>query len=69
MATIGITAATLVAVATWGTARLENDGLIDQGRRVRVALIQGNIPQDEKWDPAQAARILNTWYGELRGEQ
>jgi apolipoprotein N-acyltransferase len=58
---IGVTAAVLVGVTVWGNRRLENDTLIDQGRRVRVALIQGNIPQDEKWDPAQAIRILSTY--------
>ena len=59
--TIAVTAAMLVGVTMWGNQRLENDTLIDQGRRVRVALIQGNIPQDEKWDPAHAIRILTTY--------
>jgi apolipoprotein N-acyltransferase len=51
----------LVSVTMWGHQRLENDTLLVQGRRVRVALIQGNIPQDEKWNPAHAIAILNTY--------
>jgi apolipoprotein N-acyltransferase len=59
--TIVATAAVLVGVTAWGNQRLENDTLIDRGQRVRVALIQGNIPQDEKWNPAQATHILSTY--------
>ena len=50
------TAAVLVGVTIWGNRRLENDELVEQGRPVRVALIQGNIPQDQKWDDAQAGQ-------------
>ena len=39
---------------------------VDQGRPVRVALIQGNIPQDQKWDDAQAGNILNTYLSMTR---
>ena len=46
--------ATVLGIALWGNHRLRNDALVDQGRPVRVALIQGNIPQDQKWDDAQA---------------
>ena len=35
---------------------LSHDVFVDQGRPVRVALIQGNIPQDQKWDDAQAGQ-------------
>ena len=59
--TVGVTAAALVGVTIWGNRRLENDALVGQGRQVRVALIQGNIPQDQKWDDAQADNILNTY--------
>ena len=54
-------AATLGALTFWGNRRLDNDVLVDQGRPVRVAVIQGNIPQDEKWDAAHADRILTTY--------
>ena len=46
----------LAGVTFWGKRRLENDVLVRQGRPVRVALVQGNIPQDQKWDAAQAGK-------------
>ncbi len=59
--TVGATAAALVAIAVWGAKRLEKNELVTQGRPVRVALIQGNIPQDQKWDERQADNIRNTY--------
>jgi apolipoprotein N-acyltransferase len=59
--TVGVTAAALVSITIWGNHRLENDALVDQGRAVRVALIQGNIPQEQKWDDAHAGPILDTY--------
>ena len=59
--TVVVTAAALSAVSVWGTRRLENNGLLQQGRPVRVALIQGNIPQEQKWDDAHAGEILNAY--------
>ncbi|MEO5740799.1 MAG: apolipoprotein N-acyltransferase, partial [Vicinamibacterales bacterium] len=66
MITIGVTAATLVAVTVWGARRLDHNELAGQGREVRVALIQGNIPQDQKWDVARAGAILNTYLAMTR---
>ena len=64
--TVGVTAAVLIGVTTWGSRRLEHDVLVGQGRQVRVALIQGNIPQDQKWDDRQAGNILNTYLSMTR---
>ena len=58
---LGVTAAVLVGVMTWGNQRLGNDLRVREGRPVRVAFIQGNILQDEKWDPSRAGAILNTY--------
>ena len=60
-ALVGVTAAMLIAVTLWGSRRLEDGGLVREGRQVRVALIQGNIPQEQKWDDAFAGPILNTY--------
>ena len=54
-------AAVMCGIVLWGNHRLANDDLVRQGSSVRVALIQGNIPQDQKWDEAQAGNILNTY--------
>ena len=46
-------AALLVAGnVAWGSARLSSSKLLTSGTPVRVALIQGNISQDDKWNPA-----------------
>jgi apolipoprotein N-acyltransferase len=59
--TAGVTAAVLIGVTVWGNRRLERSELVGQGREVRVALVQGNIPQEQKWDDAHAGAILNTY--------
>lgn len=64
--TVGVTAAALVGITIWGHRRLENNGLVAQGRPVRIALIQGNIPQDQKWDVAHAGSIVNTYLAMTR---
>jgi apolipoprotein N-acyltransferase len=53
--------AVLVAVSGWGSYRLQHGTLTSEGRSVRVALVQGNIPQDEKWDAARANQIFDTY--------
>jgi apolipoprotein N-acyltransferase len=46
-------AAVLVAgVAGWGTWRLNRSALLSSGDPVRVAVLQGNIAQEDKWNPA-----------------
>jgi apolipoprotein N-acyltransferase len=64
---IGVSAA-LILIAFWGNQRLANNALVlnqsdqaGQGGRLRVALIQGNIPQEQKWDERQAGNILDTY--------
>jgi apolipoprotein N-acyltransferase len=59
--TIGVTTALLAGIAAWGSQRLQSNVLTRQGRPVRVALIQGNIPQEQKWDDAHAVPILNAY--------
>jgi apolipoprotein N-acyltransferase len=51
----------VVAVAAWGHGRVGDGALLTSGEAVRVALIQGNIRQEEKWDAGQAGRILDTY--------
>ena len=47
-----------------GPARLRTAGSRKEGRQVRVALVQGNIPQDQKWDAAHAGSILEHLSGD-----
>jgi apolipoprotein N-acyltransferase len=52
----------LVAVTTiWGEARLRSSALLKQGEPVRVAVLQGNVAQEEKWNPAKRAEITDRY--------
>ena len=46
-----------LAAALYGGARLAQE--FPAAGSVRVGLIQGNVPQEEKWEPAARKRILN----------
>jgi apolipoprotein N-acyltransferase len=61
IATLVSVVALVLGFAGWGNARMSDDSLTRQGRPLRVALVQGNIPQDQKWDAGQAGAILNTY--------
>lgn len=61
IATLATVALVVVAVFVWGSYRLRTGTLTEQGTAVRVALVQGNIPQDEKWDAARADQIFETY--------
>jgi apolipoprotein N-acyltransferase len=55
-------AALLVAgLAAWGAWRVAEGSLARDGRPVRVALVQGNVLQNEKWDKARATAILDRY--------
>ena len=57
-------ACTLVLIgglAAWGHWRVQEGSLLRNGDPVRVALVQGNIRQQEKWRKDSAAQILDTY--------
>ena len=54
-------AATVVLVAAWGSWRLARAELTRTGEPVQVGLVQGNVDQAEKWDPARAAAIFQDY--------
>ena len=51
----------LGAVSLWGAARLSDNRLTREGTPLQVALVQGNVPQTEKWDPSHAAAIFERY--------
>jgi apolipoprotein N-acyltransferase len=55
------TVALVAAIAIWGEIRLRSSTLLSHGAPVRVAALQGNIPQDEKWDPAHRGPITERY--------
>jgi apolipoprotein N-acyltransferase len=58
----GVVALGLIAgCSLWGSARLNDNRLAREGEVVKVGLIQGNVPQAEKWDPARASEIFDRY--------
>ncbi len=60
------TAAVVVASVAFGYWRLENAALISAGAPLRVAALQGNVAQEEKWDPARREAILAGYLDQTR---
>jgi apolipoprotein N-acyltransferase len=57
----------LVAVsAVWGRARMGDGRLLSSGEPVRVAVLQANIAQQDKWDPSLADTITNRYLSMTR---
>jgi apolipoprotein N-acyltransferase len=57
IATLGLVA----MVAALGTWRVAGGALVTQGPVVKVGLLQGNVEQNQKWDPAFRAVILQRY--------
>ena len=58
----GVAVAVLViAIGSWGMWRLRNSSLLSSGDPVRVAVLQANIKQDDKWNPALADAITESY--------
>lgn len=56
----GVIAAVL-AMSVWGAVRIRDGRLAREGDTLRVGLVQGNIAQEDKWNPALAMAILNRY--------
>ncbi len=61
IAVAGAAALLVAIVAIWGAARVDGGRLMKQGESIKVALIQGNIAQEQKWDSSRAEGILNRY--------
>ena len=48
-------------LAAWGAWRVQDGALVRGGEPLRVALVQGNVLQNEKWDKGLAAGILKRY--------
>lgn len=55
--------APLVLVWAGGALLHTIEWTVPQGEPVAVSLLQGNVPQDLKWNPAQVAATLTTYLG------
>ena len=56
-----IVAVGLVLIAVWGAWRMSRSEMLAQGVPMRVGLVQGNVPQDQKQDEAYSAAILDRY--------
>jgi apolipoprotein N-acyltransferase len=57
----GAVAAIVLGSAIWGTLRIRAHTLTTQGTGIRVAVLQGNILQDQKWEPAMRDAIIQRY--------
>jgi apolipoprotein N-acyltransferase len=60
------TVAVVAALAAWGQWRLTRSALLASGQPVRVAVLQGNIAQEDKWNPALADSITKRYISMTR---
>jgi apolipoprotein N-acyltransferase len=58
VAIVGLVSFLVAGTAVWGTLRISRSELTHEGQPVKVGLVQGNISDQERRDPAQAQRIL-----------
>jgi apolipoprotein N-acyltransferase len=56
----GSTLAAIAAISIWGGVRLSGNELTS-GAPIKIGLIQGNIAQTDKWNPARAGMILDRY--------
>ena len=60
LAAAGATIAAIAAISIWGGMRLSGNELTG-GTPIKIGLIQGNIAQTDKWNPARAGMILDRY--------
>ena len=60
---VGVVAGLLIVVAAAGSVRAARSELTRSGAVLRVGLVQGNIAQEQKWDPAYRDQILGQYLG------
>jgi apolipoprotein N-acyltransferase len=58
---VGATALVVLGFGVWGAARVRVHALTSTGTPVRVAVLQGNILQEEKWNPALRTAIMGRY--------
>jgi apolipoprotein N-acyltransferase len=63
---VGAAVLTLIVSGAWGTWRIADGALTREGESIRVGLIQGNIAQEDKWNPSEARRIFTTYIAMTR---
>lgn len=57
----GTVLAVVIGLGVWGSIRVRDGALTRAGEPLRVGLVQGNIAQEEKWNPSLASPILTRY--------
>jgi apolipoprotein N-acyltransferase len=65
-AAAGAVALLVAGLAVWGQIRLNRSALLSAGDPVRVAVLQGNVAQGDKWNPALADAITERYISMTR---
>ncbi len=60
-AAIALALVIVAGCAGWGRSRMAGGALTASGTPVRVAVVQGNIAQDDKWDPRFRDEIISRY--------
>jgi apolipoprotein N-acyltransferase len=63
---IAATVVVLASIGGWGARRVADGSLTREGAPLRIGLIQGNIAQEDKWNPNEARRIFTTYIAMTR---
>ena len=58
---LAVATGVLGVVVLFGAWRLTDNRLVRDGTPLRVGLVQANIPQTDKWDPARRSMILSRY--------
>jgi apolipoprotein N-acyltransferase len=58
---IGVAAGSIIVCTLWGYQRISKADLTRTGDTVRVAVLQGNIAQEDKWNPSLADAITDRY--------
>ena len=56
--TVAAAVGCVVAASVWGTLRISQGDLVREGTPLTVGIVQGNVPQDQKWDAARASTVF-----------
>jgi apolipoprotein N-acyltransferase len=56
-----VVAVCIAGAALWGQQRVAEGGLTAAGQPLRIGIVQGNVDQGTKWDPARADEIFGRY--------
>jgi apolipoprotein N-acyltransferase len=66
MKAVAVATLAVVGLGAWGSWRISEGSLTREGSPIRIGLVQGNIAQEDKWNPREARRIFTTYIAMTR---